>query len=91
MSATPDTAVILAGSLATFHGLALGPYPKILLPLANRPLVHYQVQVLAEAGVKRLILCVAAQMAAELSATARIFAPAVVGAGFPIWGRAWQF
>ena len=42
MSPIPDTAVMLAGSLATFHGLALGPYPKILLPLANRPLVHYQ-------------------------------------------------
>jgi lipopolysaccharide/colanic/teichoic acid biosynthesis glycosyltransferase/NDP-sugar pyrophosphorylase family protein len=62
MSPTPDTAVILAGSMATFHGLALGPYPKILLPLANRPLVHYQARALAEAGVTRLILCVAPGM-----------------------------
>ncbi|MFZ5447245.1 MAG: sugar transferase [Thermodesulfobacteriota bacterium] len=58
MSQAPDTAVILAGSQATFHGLALAPYPKILLPLANRPLVQYQARVLAEAGVRRLILCV---------------------------------
>lgn len=68
MIATPDTAVILAGSPATFHGLALGPYPKILLPLANRCLVHYQAQVLAEAGVKRLILCIAAGMTARVAA-----------------------
>ena len=68
MSPTPDTAVILAGGPATFHGLALGPYPKILLPLANRALVHYQAQVLAEAGVKRLILCVAAGMRAQVAA-----------------------
>jgi len=58
MNSTPDTAVILAGSPATFHGLALAPYPKILLPLANRPLVQYQAEVLAAAGVTRLILCV---------------------------------
>ena len=68
MSPTPDTAVILAGSPATFHGLALGPYPKILLPLANRALVHYQAQALAEAGVERLILCVAAGMRAQVAA-----------------------
>ena len=57
MSQVPDTAVVLAGGLATFHGFALAPYPKILLPLANRPLLHYQARVLAEAGVKRLVLC----------------------------------
>jgi lipopolysaccharide/colanic/teichoic acid biosynthesis glycosyltransferase/NDP-sugar pyrophosphorylase family protein len=67
MSQTPDTAVILAGSPATFHGLALGPYPKILLPLANRALVHYQAQALAAAGVQRLILCVAKEMAARVT------------------------
>jgi lipopolysaccharide/colanic/teichoic acid biosynthesis glycosyltransferase/CTP:molybdopterin cytidylyltransferase MocA len=58
MKTIPNTAVVLAGSLATFHGLALAAYPKILLPLANRPLVHYQAGVLAAAGVTRLILCV---------------------------------
>ena len=57
MSQVPETAVVLAGGLATFHGFALAPYPKILLPLANRPLLHYQARVLAEAGVKRLVLC----------------------------------
>ena len=57
MSQFPETAVVLAGGLATFHGFALAPYPKTLLPLANRPLLHYQARVLAEAGVKRLVLC----------------------------------
>jgi len=57
MSQAPDTAVVLAGGLGHFHGFALTPYPKILLPLANRPLLHYQARVLAEAGVKRLVLC----------------------------------
>ena len=57
MSQVPDTGIVLAGGLAIFHGFALAPYPKILLPLANRPLVHYQARVLAEAGVKRLVLC----------------------------------
>lgn len=58
MSQVPETAVVIAGGAATFHGFALAPYPKILLPLANRPLLHYQARVLAEVGVKRLILCV---------------------------------
>jgi NDP-sugar pyrophosphorylase family protein len=62
----PDTAVVLAGSLATFQGLVLAPYPKILLPLANRPLVHYQAEMLAAAGVTRLILCVSSGMGPQL-------------------------
>jgi lipopolysaccharide/colanic/teichoic acid biosynthesis glycosyltransferase/UTP-glucose-1-phosphate uridylyltransferase len=57
MSHVPDTAVVLAGGIASFNGFTLAPYPKILLPLANRPLLHYQARVLAEAGVKRLVLC----------------------------------
>jgi len=57
MSQVPETAVVLAGGLAVFHGFALAPYPKIFLPLANRPLLHYQARILAEVGVKRLVLC----------------------------------
>jgi len=57
MSQVPETAVVLAGGFATFHGFALAPYPKILLPLANRSLLSYQARVLAEAGVKRMVLC----------------------------------
>jgi NDP-sugar pyrophosphorylase family protein len=50
MSQVPETAVVLAGGLATFHGFALASCPKILLPLANRPLLHYQAQVLVRPG-----------------------------------------
>jgi lipopolysaccharide/colanic/teichoic acid biosynthesis glycosyltransferase len=57
MSQLPNTAVVLAGGIASFNGSTLASYPKILLPLANRPLLHYQARVLAEAGVKRLVLC----------------------------------
>jgi len=71
MNPIPNTAVVLAGSLATFHGLALAAYPKILLPLANRPLVHYQASVLAAAGVTRLILCVQPGMAEVVTAHLR--------------------
>jgi NDP-sugar pyrophosphorylase family protein len=63
----PDTAIVLAGSLATFHGIALAPYPKILLPLANRPIVYYQAEMLAAAGVNRLILCVSLGMGTQLA------------------------
>jgi len=41
MSQAPDTAVVLAGGLANFHGFALAPYPRFS-PLANRPLLYYQ-------------------------------------------------
>jgi len=58
MSQNPETAVVLAGGLATFHGCVLAPYPKVLLPLANRPLLYYQARALAEAGVRRLVVCV---------------------------------
>jgi lipopolysaccharide/colanic/teichoic acid biosynthesis glycosyltransferase/serine acetyltransferase len=68
MSQVPETAVVLAGGLATFHGFALAPCPKILLPLANCPLLHYQVRVLAETGVKRLVLCVSTGMGERLAA-----------------------
>jgi lipopolysaccharide/colanic/teichoic acid biosynthesis glycosyltransferase/ADP-glucose pyrophosphorylase len=67
MIQVPDTAVILAGSLANFHGFALAPYPKILLPLANRPIVSYQAEMLAAAGVRRLILCVSPGMGSQLA------------------------
>jgi lipopolysaccharide/colanic/teichoic acid biosynthesis glycosyltransferase/NDP-sugar pyrophosphorylase family protein len=68
MSPISDTAVVLAGGLATFHGFALATYPKILLPLANRPLLHYQAQALAAAGVKHLIICVNQGLRARLAA-----------------------
>lgn len=62
-SPIPDTAVVLAGSPAAFQGVTLASYPKVFLPLANRPLLHYQARILAEVGVKRLIICVDSGMA----------------------------
>ena len=67
MSQFPETAVVLAGGLAVFHGFALAPYPKILLPLANRPLLHYQARILAEVGVKRLVFCLNPGMGARVA------------------------
>jgi lipopolysaccharide/colanic/teichoic acid biosynthesis glycosyltransferase/ADP-glucose pyrophosphorylase len=67
MMQLPDTAVVLAGSPAIFHGFALAPYPKVLLPLANRPIIHYQAEMLAAAGVRRLILCVTPGMGTRLT------------------------
>ena len=69
MSQVAEIAVVLAGGVATFHGFALAPYPKILLPLANHPLLHYQARVLAEAGVKCLIVCVNTGMGARVAET----------------------
>jgi lipopolysaccharide/colanic/teichoic acid biosynthesis glycosyltransferase/NDP-sugar pyrophosphorylase family protein len=68
MSQVPETAVVLVGGLATFHGFALAPCPKILLPLANCPLLHYQARVLAETGIKRLVFCVSPGMGERLAA-----------------------
>jgi mannose-1-phosphate guanylyltransferase len=67
MNAMPDTAVILAGSLATFQGADLAPYPKVLLPLANRPIFGYQAEMLAAVGVRRLIFCVSPGMGLRLA------------------------
>ena len=67
MSQVAEIAVVLAGGAANFHGFVLAPYPKILLPLANHPLLHYQARVLAEAGGKRLIVCVNNGMGARVA------------------------
>lgn len=58
MSKTPRTAVILANGPAILNGVQLSACPKLLLPIANRPLVEYQGAVLASAGVELLIVVV---------------------------------
>jgi lipopolysaccharide/colanic/teichoic acid biosynthesis glycosyltransferase/NDP-sugar pyrophosphorylase family protein len=52
----PKIAVILAGSAAHLDGISLGAYPKIFLPIANRPLLDYLASVLNQAGVKHLVI-----------------------------------
>lgn len=50
-----DTAVILAAG----RGSKMWPYgdtcPKAALPIANRPLIHWQIQALQACGVKRIV------------------------------------
>ena len=46
-------ALILAGGKAERLGDAAGGRPKPLVPVAGRPLIAYQVEQLAAAGVER--------------------------------------
>lgn len=50
-------AIILAGSSGFLDGSPGGNVPKLLLPVANRPLADYLASALWVAGVKRLIIC----------------------------------
>lgn len=58
MSDKVKTAVILGGGLASFDSFSISQGPKFLLPIANRPLFHYLITILAKVGVERFILCV---------------------------------
>jgi NDP-sugar pyrophosphorylase family protein len=53
-------AIILAGGKAERLGAAAGGRPKALVPVAGRPLAAYQVALLREAGVQRVIVSCAA-------------------------------
>ncbi|MBI4527271.1 MAG: sugar transferase [Deltaproteobacteria bacterium] len=57
MTEPPRTAVVLAGGLPFAEASLDGVRPKILLPVANRPLISYLGSVLAAAGVNHLIIC----------------------------------
>jgi NDP-sugar pyrophosphorylase family protein len=52
--------IILAGGKAERLGDAAGGKPKALVPLAGRPLAAYQLALLADAGVERVIVSCAA-------------------------------
>ena len=49
-------AIILAGGKAERLGAAAGGWPKALVPIGGRPLAAYQVALLREAGVERVIV-----------------------------------
>jgi NDP-sugar pyrophosphorylase family protein len=53
-------AIVLAGGKAERLGDAAGGLPKALVPVAGRPLLSYQAQLLVRAGVDRLIVSCAA-------------------------------
>jgi NDP-sugar pyrophosphorylase family protein len=56
----PTEAIILAGGKAERLGDAAAGKPKALAPIAGRPLVAYQVALLAKGGVRRVIISCAA-------------------------------
>src|SRR5204863_3001945 len=56
VSNAPMEAIILAGGKAERLGDAAGGQPKALVDVGGRPLVAYQVEQLARAGVDRVIV-----------------------------------
>lgn len=72
------TAIVLAGGTATSDGLLAGIHSKLLLPIANRPLIDYLASVLGAAGVSRLIISLDLGSAEAAGRLAEIFA------GFPL-------
>ena len=53
----PRSAVVLVGGPAAYSGHSLSERPRILLPVANHPLLTYLSSNLYAAGVRRLIVC----------------------------------
>ncbi len=53
-----EQAIILAGG----EGQRLKPFtslrPKVMLPIANKPILHYVIEALAQAGLRQIILVV---------------------------------
>jgi NDP-sugar pyrophosphorylase family protein len=60
VSTNPQEAIILAGGKAQRLGEAARGRPKPLVPVAGRPLISYQIELLAGAGVRRVIISCAA-------------------------------
>ena len=56
----PSEAIVLAGGKAERLGDAAAGKPKALVPIAGRPLVAYQIALLAKGGVRRVIISCAA-------------------------------
>lgn len=51
-------AVILAGGLATRLGERARALPKVLLPIAGRPFLAWQLERLAKCGFREVVLCI---------------------------------
>ncbi len=49
-------ALVLAGGLGSRLAEVLGSIPKVLAPIEGRPFLDYQLQFLADAGVRRVVL-----------------------------------
>ena len=51
-------AVILAGGLGTRLRPLTHDMPKVLVPIAGRPFLHYVLDMLSENGIQRIVICV---------------------------------
>jgi N-acetyl-alpha-D-muramate 1-phosphate uridylyltransferase len=49
---------ILAGGLATRLHPVTAKVPKALLPIAGRPFIHWQLGLLAQQGIKEVVMCI---------------------------------
>jgi len=76
-------AVILAGGKAERLGEAAGGRPKALVELGGRPLVAYQVEQLARAGVERVLVSCAAGQEGSFEAALGGMGPEVVAVPEP--------
>jgi NDP-sugar pyrophosphorylase family protein len=76
-------AVILAGGKAERLGEAAGGRPKALVELGGRPLVAYQVEQLARAGVERVLVSCAAGQEGSFEAALSGMGPEVVAVPEP--------
>jgi NDP-sugar pyrophosphorylase family protein len=76
-------AIILAGGKAERLGDAARGRPKALVPVSGRPLVSYQVALLAESGVERVIVSCAAGQEELFETELAGLGPVVVAVGEP--------
>jgi NDP-sugar pyrophosphorylase family protein len=79
----PAEAIILAGGKAERLGDAAAGRPKALVPVAGRPLAAYQVELLAAAGVERVVVSCAAGRGAEFESELAGLGPEIVTAEEP--------
>ena len=76
-------AIILAGGKGERLGEAAGGRPKALVEVAGRPLVAYQVEQLAAAGVERVLISCAKGQEELFEAALGGIGPEIVGVGEP--------
>jgi NDP-sugar pyrophosphorylase family protein len=76
-------AIILAGGRAERLGAAAEGRPKALVEIAGRPLVAYQVELLARAGVDRVIVSCSAGNEELFQTALAGLGPEIVGVGEP--------
>lgn len=61
MASIAHTAVLLANGPTVIDEVPLAPYPKFMLPIADRFLFEYQMSILADAGVRNIIICMSCE------------------------------